>query len=92
MNKITVSIRFFAMMREIVGSPRILYKFEKNLSVLEIINVLACKFPDLKNIFYYKNKINETLVFVLNGQTVESLTRIIKADDELTILPPTGGG
>ena len=92
MNKITIAIRFFAMMREIVGSSRIILEFEEDLSIFEIINELANRLPDLKTILLNNKKINETLVFVLNGHSVELLTTTVKDNDELTILPPTGGG
>ena len=92
MNKITVSIRFFAMMRETVGSSIIKLEFEENLSISEIITELANRLPDLKANLFKNRKINETLVFVLNGNSVELLTTTIKDNDELTILPPTGGG
>ncbi len=92
MTKITISIRFFAMMREIVGKSRMLYDIKENISINKIIMELADKIPDLKNILFVENKINESLVFVLNSQTIESLQVILKDNDELTILPPSGGG
>lgn len=92
MTKITIIIRFFAMMREIVGKSKILYEITENISINRVIIELADEIPNLKNILFNKNNVNESLLFVLNGQTVESLQVILKDNDELTILPPSGGG
>ena len=92
MKKINISIRFFAMMREIVGKSKISIEINENSSINVIMSELADSIPDLRNVLFMKNTINESLVFVLNGQTVKLLTTIISEGDELTILPPSGGG
>ena len=90
--KINLSIRFFAILREIVGSSRLSIHINHGNSIVDVIGDLILTYDGLKKHLYTNNTINTQFVYVLNGEGTSSFDTILKDNDELAILPPSGGG
>jgi len=89
---IKLSVRFFAILREIVGVSRISIPIKKGTSVLGTIEQLTVKFRDLKDYLYVNGMVNSQFIYIINGENISSLDDILNDNDELVILPPSGGG
>ncbi|MHA2027994.1 MAG: ubiquitin-like small modifier protein 1 [Candidatus Kariarchaeaceae archaeon] len=91
-NKIIISIRIFALIREIVGQPIINLEVNKHSSVNDVLLLLISEYPQVQQRIFADDKINPNLVFVLNDENVTTLNQRIREGDKLAIVPPSGGG
>ncbi|MCE7736495.1 MAG: MoaD/ThiS family protein [Candidatus Heimdallarchaeota archaeon] len=89
---IKLSIRFFALLREIVGTSKISINTNKGNSIIDIIEYLTSEYQELKEHLYTDGSINSQFIYILNGENITSLEEILTNSDELAILPPSGGG
>ena len=89
---IKLSIRFFALLREIVGASKISIEVDKGNSVNDIIEYLTVEYHDLQEHLYTDGSVNSQFIYVLNGKNISSFDDILSDSDELAILPPSGGG
>lgn len=92
-----VKIKYFGLLREIVGSREENLKVDDKLSASEIIKILAQKhkgrFSDF--VFEKDGKLQSGFAYAVNGSTVsESKLSSIKCSEvqEFVILPPISGG
>lgn len=90
--KIKLSIRFFALLREIVGTSKISIKINEGNSVIDVIEYLTTKYQKLQEHLYSNGSINSQFIYILNGENISSLDDLLTDSDELAILPPSGGG
>ena len=90
-----ITVRSFAMIREIFGKKEISIDLSDGSTVLSLIDDLLKKYTALNSILYYEGSINKSNVIALNDMKIEpdsfSLT-FLKENDIIHIIPPAGGG
>lgn len=92
-----ISVRYYGILRELVGKREENLSVEDTSSVVDLIKVLSSrhgrKFNDF--VFDQKGRIRNGLAFAINGNSVSksklSSTRC-KMVSEFVILPPISGG
>ena len=89
---IRLSIRFFALLREIVGASKISINVNKGSSIAWVIKYLTTKYQNLHEHLYSNGSINSQFIYIVNGENITSLDEVLTDSDELAILPPSGGG
>lgn len=77
-----VEVRFFARCREIVGEKVKELEVEEGTKLLDFIDLLLTRYPELKN---------ERIHVSLNHKYA-SLTERLNEDDVLAVFPPVSGG
>ena len=90
----TIKVVSFAMLKEIIGSKYI--EIEENINTIrDLVDYLVNKFPKLSNYLISGDDIDQSILFILNKEEVLSdnyNSNLINDLDEITILPPSGGG
>ena len=93
---IEITIRSFAMIREILGAKSISFSIHnENEIVTSVLDQLCNKYPSLKSYLYKDRNFNPEYVIAVNKERLnydELETIILKPGDELAIIPPAGGG
>jgi len=79
-----ITIRFFASLREAVGSESIVCAINDTDCIADVAHTLGQKYPQY-------HTFSSTLVFALNGEYAKSTSRL-KDGDELALIPPVSGG
>ncbi|MHA1408908.1 MAG: MoaD/ThiS family protein [Candidatus Odinarchaeia archaeon] len=90
-----IKVRFFALLRELVGVNSIDVEiYEDNIRLLDIFKKI--KSIDTEKEKYFVDKIlSAQIKVILNGESItnrEINKIILKNGDELALLPPVGGG
>jgi MoaD family protein len=92
-----VKIRFFGMLREMIGKREESLQIDDSSSVTDLIKLLSSKhgkrFADF--VFDQKGNLREGFAFAVNGDSLsESKLSTTKCKDvqEFVILPPISGG
>jgi len=94
MQKITITLRYFAQIRETTGKKEEQIVLDKGNSVSDALGKLYEIYGEkfFQSVFN-GNKPKEDLTFLVNGQAVIDLNkRNLKEGDVLAILPPISGG
>ena len=81
-----ITVRFFAMLKGLVGSEEVELEVESGLTVGELKNRLIEKYPPLKEVLSSRS------VLVSVNQEFGDNTTEIKDGDEVALLPPFSGG
>ncbi len=92
-----MKINFFATLRPIVGGKTIEFPEAVGLTVMQTIEALIARYPDLKReLFRSDGTLYPHIHFFVNGRDAEFLPEgmnyIIQAHDSINIFPPVGGG
>ena len=91
----TIQIKFFATLRDVVGSREIRYPMPEPLPLITLLKKLSLKYgTDFQKYVLDKTgtEPRELLQFVVNGKNMLDFKKTVKAGDILAILPPIGGG
>lgn len=94
---ITVSVKLFLTLREIVGKKAIELNLPEHSTVLDLINFMTKKYGGAfsRCIFDEENKVREYLNFMINGKNVMYLNGFettLNNGDSIVIIPPVAGG
>ncbi|MHA2501996.1 MAG: MoaD/ThiS family protein [Candidatus Kariarchaeaceae archaeon] len=91
---IRITIRSFAMIREVIGDRRVELELTGS-TVGEALDILVDRYPDLKTHLQSSEGWSNHFIYILNEEKLDrgAMTGIgISDGDEITILPPAGGG
>ena len=80
----TASVRLFARLSEIAGVRRVVIELGSGLTAREVFLNVCHRFPGLQE---YEGR----LLFAVNADYASPDT-VVKAGDELTLIPPVSGG
>ncbi len=92
-----MKINFYATLRPIVGGKTIEFPEAAGLTVMQTIEALIARYPDLKpELFRSDGTLYPHIHFFINGRDAEflddGLSYVIQPDDTINIFPPVGGG
>jgi len=93
-NAITVTVKLFGGLRQLVGQPSISVSLPKNATVADLLAALCHDFPEL----YKKLQPGLTkgyLSTLINGRNARSLSGFdtpLSGGSTIAFLPPVGGG
>ncbi|MFB0543721.1 MAG: ubiquitin-like small modifier protein 1 [Candidatus Bathyarchaeia archaeon] len=92
-----INVKFFALLRDIVGSWNVELSIPEGTTVGEILEGLAKRYGGRFREYVYDEKggIRGHLIFLINGESINALKRfetVLREGDSLVILPPVGGG
>ena len=79
-----VKVKFFAALRERVGSSEITKEIGEGSTVRELWETLQRDYPKLASV-------NMTLLYAVNRDYV-STGRVLRDEDEVVFVPPASGG
>ena len=92
-----ITVKFFTTLREITGKKEEKIEFSRNTTLESLLKRLSKKYGKEFNDYIYDelNNVRGHLQFLVNGKS-DALNRgkrtLLKDGDQLTILPPVGGG
>ncbi|MFX0133684.1 MAG: ubiquitin-like small modifier protein 1 [Candidatus Hodarchaeota archaeon] len=93
--KIRVTVRFFADFREIIKRKEVFLDIDKEANILELLENL-CKDYDLKEkIFDGENNLKKLVNILKNGRQIKFLNGLktkLSQGDEISLFPPAIGG
>lgn len=97
LSKIHVTVKFFALLREIVGEWRVELPLPEGATVGEALKVLAERYGGRFRDYIYdgEGRVRDHLIFLINGESIRALRgfeTVLREGDTLVILPPVGGG
>ena len=96
MDDISITLKYFATIRDIIGKKEESLSLKKGHSVMDLLIKLAEIYGEKISQFIFdeKGEIRENLTFLINGQAIknENLNRKLKDGDVFVILPPISGG
>jgi len=81
-----VKLRFFAVLKHLVGKDELALDVEKGTSLEKLLNKLVKDFPPLKE------GLQEGKILVSVNQEVVERSYLINDGDEIAFLPPFAGG
>lgn len=81
-----VLIRFFAGYREKTGSSEFEFPLEKEITIAELLEKIAKRYPEISNI------LGEGRATVALNHEVASRDVMVGQDDEIALFPPVSGG
>jgi molybdopterin synthase sulfur carrier subunit len=84
MEKITVTVKLFAIYQEVYQTSQLNLEFPAHTSVTEVLNYIIAPYPQLKR---WRNVTR----FGVNLQFVSG-EKILKNGDEIVLIPPVSGG
>jgi MoaD family protein len=91
-----VTIRSFAMIREILGNKAIVLDLPQGSTISSLIDDLVKEYHDLKSILHDdEGNINRSYLIALNDEKIEQdnfSNANLKNNDTIHIIPPAGGG
>ncbi|XP_074037145.1 molybdenum cofactor synthesis 2A [Leptinotarsa decemlineata] len=79
-----IKILFFAKAREIVGKSSDFINITPSLTYQELLDKIVS--------FYSLEDIKDNLILSVNEEFCEDTTIILKAGDEIAVIPPLSGG
>ncbi|WP_165441945.1 molybdopterin converting factor subunit 1 [Rubinisphaera italica] len=83
-NTSTITIRLFAVLREIVGQDQVTIPWHENLTVAEVKQTLQQTYPEIEPQF-------KAIMMARNGSYCKQ-TQLLQPDDEIAFIPPVSGG
>jgi molybdopterin synthase sulfur carrier subunit len=94
---ISIKIKFFTTLREIVGKKDEQIQLSESTTLEVLLKQLSKKYgEDFEDYVYDElGKVRGHLQFLINGKsasTAQGLKTKLREDDEIAILPPVGGG
>ena len=90
MERNLVIIKVFAELKDLIGRNQLKVNLEKDTNLVEFMESLLIEIPAFSSII---EQANLRYKFYLNGELLENISSsVIKASDELVIIPPVGGG
>ncbi len=96
MDDISITLKYFATIRDITGKKEELLSLKKGYSIMDALTKLSEIYGEKISQFIFdeKGEIRENLTFLINGQAIknENLNRKLKDGDVFVILPPISGG
>ncbi len=81
---ISVNVKLFAMVRDIVGAGDFLMSLQERSSASALVSALGMKYPELE-------KWRHHLRIAVNGEYVDE-HHVLKDADEVALIPPVSGG
>jgi molybdopterin converting factor subunit 1 len=81
-----VKVRFFAVLKKIVGKEEITLNLEDGTTLEQLIKRLEAEFPPLKQV------LQEGKILISVNQEAAAKNRLIQNGDEVAFLPPFAGG
>lgn len=96
-----IKVRFYTTLRELAGSREEELTIKEDLTLADIIEVIASKYEKARKYLYQKGEIRKTdpsIYFLINGKNSRSLSGLhtkLKNNDVLEIIPVpriVGGG
>jgi len=97
LQKVSITVRYFGILHDIVGKRSETEKVEEDDTVMNLIKIISSRhgkrFQDF--VFDGRGKIRPGLAFAVNGISIEKskLSKILCKDvSEFVILPPISGG
>jgi sulfur-carrier protein len=87
-----VSVRLFANLREIVGSPRL--DLEAG-TIREVLIALKSQHPALQPLLCEDGEVRPYITILVNGtnaREMDALGTVLADGDEIAIFPPVSGG
>jgi MoaD family protein len=95
-----VKVRFHTTLREFVGSREEELTIKEDLTLADLIEVIASKYDKARNYLYQKGEIRKTgpsIYFLVNGRNSRNLSGLhtkLKNNDfiEIIPIPPMVGG
>lgn len=80
----TVSVNLLGSQRDAAQTSRIKIPLNSMMRVADVFAYVQEKYPGLS--------LDQTMVMITVNQSVSSLERVLKADDEVSFIPHIGGG
>jgi len=91
-----VTVKFFAYIRESVGTSEVVLDLNDNSKILDLVNILIDKYPAIRNLVLNEiGDLKDDLLYLLNGRDIrvmQGLNTKISEDSVFAILPPFSGG
>ena len=95
-----VKVRFYTILRELDGSREEELTLKEDLSLADLIEVIASKYEKARKYLYQKGEVRKTdpsIYFLINGKNSRSLSGLhtkLKNNDVVEIIPisPVVGG
>ena len=81
-----VKVRFFAVLKKIVGKDEVVVNVEKGTTLEQLIKTLEAELPPLKQV------LQEGKILISVNQEAAPKNRLIQNGDEVAFLPPFAGG
>lgn len=96
-SRIHVNVKFFALLRDIVGRWNVEIFIPEGTTVGEALEGLAKRYGGRFREYVYdeKGSVRKHLIFLINGESINALKgfeTVLRGGDSLVILPPVGGG
>ena len=79
-----ISVRFFAVCRELTGSDHFELECEEGLTVAEAASLISEKYPQL-------NTLKNTVRYAVDDEYADN-DYILKNGQEISMIPPVSGG
>ena len=79
----TLELLLFGITKDIIGESPFSFEIEDGQTAGDLMKALVNKFPDLKNL--------NSIAIAVNGEYAQSTT-LLKAEDEIALIPPVSGG
>ncbi len=84
MEKITITVKLFAIYQEVYQTSQLNLEFPAHTSVAEVLNYIIAPYPQLE-------RWRDVTRFGVNLQFVSG-EKILKNGDEIVLIPPVSGG
>lgn len=84
MEKITVTVKLFAIYQEVYQTSQLNLEFPAHTSVIEVLNYIIAPYPQLE-------RWRDVTRFGVNLQFVSG-EKILENGDEIVLIPPVSGG
>ena len=90
----SITVRYFARIRDITEKREEIISINEHESVLDFLNRLSGKYgEEFRKAVFFDKKPSDELTFLVNGKAIIDFNQtILKNDDVLSILPPISGG
>lgn len=93
---VKVTVKFFAYIRERVGTNEVVLDLNDNAKISDIISLLVDKYPGIKDLVLDEaGALKDDLLYLLNGRDIRVLHGLntdVSDDSVFAILPPFSGG
>jgi molybdopterin synthase sulfur carrier subunit len=91
-----VTVKFFAYVRESVGTSEVVLDLNDDSRILDLVNVLVGKYPAIRSLVLNEmGDLRDDLLYLLNGRDIrvmQGLNTKISDGSVFAILPPFSGG
>jgi len=91
-----VTVKFFAYIREGVGTSEVMLDLNDDAKILDLVNILIDKYPAIRSLVLNDvGGLKDDLLYLLNGRDIrvmQGLNTKISDGSIFAILPPFSGG